>query len=225
MSRARVALYAAPGVEDLREIDRFAREAEAAGAAALHLDIADGNFVPLLQGGTDLVRAVAATSRLPLQIHLLTLEPERHLDTLRVPGVRTVYVHVESTARLYSAVARARALGMMPGVAANPASSIVDLEEILPYVDSVLLPPRDPGDDVAEPFPSMERRIFRVRRLADKWKAGIDVVVDGRISTEMLPALVSAGATSLVVNAGEPDQSVLPALTAMAAAVLSIGSA
>src|SRR5690606_6502914 len=114
-------------------------EAGDGGADWIHVDVKDGHFSPNLTLGPPVVAALRRVTTLPLDVHLMVEQPERLLDAFADAGADVLTVHVETCPHLHRTVQRIRELGVRPGVALNPATPLESLDEILPYVDLVLV--------------------------------------------------------------------------------------
>lgn len=177
------------------------REAEAAGADWIHLDVMDGHFVPNITIGPLVARAARRSTDLPLDAHLMIQAPERYLEDFARAGVDRITVHVETCPHLHRVVERIRELGMKPGVAINPGTSVDTLREILPHIDLVLVMSVNPGFGGQSYIPTSTQKIARVRALLTELTvAGVELQVDGGISMETIGAVVSAGATIVVAG-------------------------
>jgi ribulose-phosphate 3-epimerase len=184
------------------------RAAERGGAAAIHIDVMDGRFVSDITMGPVVVRAVRRATALPLDVHLMIVEPERHLEAFAAAGAASLAVHVEADSHLYQTLRRIRALGLRPWVALNPATSQHELEWILGEVSTVLVMTVEPGSG-GQPF--IPEMLDKIRALAELRRArGLDfeIAVDGGIAPDTAPAAVAAGASVLVAGTavhGAPD--------------------
>ncbi|MBA4158021.1 MAG: ribulose-phosphate 3-epimerase [Gemmatimonadetes bacterium] len=177
------------------------REAEAAGADWIHLDVMDGHFVPNITIGPLVARAARRSTDLPLDAHLMIQAPERYLEDFVRAGVDRITVHIETCPHLHRVVERIRELGMKPGVAINPGTSVDTLREILPHIDLVLVMSVNPGFGGQSYIPTSTQKIARVRALLTELTvAGVELQVDGGISMETIGAVVSAGATIVVAG-------------------------
>ena len=124
--------------EDIRAVER-------GGAGLLHVDVMDGHFVPNITIGPLVVKAARRVTELPLDCHLMISEPDRYIEDFSRAGAAMISVHVEAATHLHRTVTKIRELGCRPGVALNPATPVGLLEEILPYVDYVLIMSVNPG--------------------------------------------------------------------------------
>lgn len=177
-------------------------EAEAAGADWIHVDVMDGHFVPNLTIGPPVVAALRKVTELPLDVHLMIEAPERYLEAFADAGATYLTVHQEASVHLHRTVERIRELGMKPGVAINPATPLSALEEILPYVDLILIMTVNPGFGGQRYIPTSTEKVARLRQMLEErhlW--GVEIEVDGGISPQTAGEVVQAGATALVAGA------------------------
>lgn len=172
------------------------REAEAAGADRIQIDVMDGHFVPNLSMGPALFKAVRGATRLPLEAHLMVESPERFVEMFLAAGADLVLVQVESTYSLYRTVSTIKSGGARPGVVLNPGTPVEAVREILPYVDQVLVMTIEPGLGGQAFIPGMADKIRRVRELAPDH----DIEVDGGIDADSAARCVEAGANLLVAG-------------------------
>jgi ribulose-phosphate 3-epimerase len=186
---------------DFSRLGEQVTEAERAGADIIHIDVMDGRFVPSITVGPLVVRALRPVTRLPLHVHLMIVEPERHIDAFARAGADLITVHVETCPHLDRTLAQIREAGSRPSVTLNPATPLVTLEEVLDRVDLVLLMTVNPGFGGQEMIPSSADRVRRLRRMLDE--RGLDacsIEVDGGINEETIPEIVAAGADVLVMG-------------------------
>ena len=181
---------------DVGRLAEQVREAEAAGADRIQVDVMDGHFVPNLTFGPLVVAAVRKASRLPIEAHLMVERPEIYLEAFAKSGATLIEVQVEATSSLYRTVETIRELGAKAGVAINPATPVEDLREILPYIDLVNVMTVEPGFGGQKFIPGSPAKIRRVRALS----SDIEIEVDGGIDARTAPVVVEAGATVLVAG-------------------------
>jgi ribulose-phosphate 3-epimerase len=194
---------------DLGRLADEVRAAEAAGADWIHVDVMDGQFVPNLTFGFGIVRVVRAATQLPVDVHLMIVEPERHIDAFADAGADTLSVHVEGAQHLQRTLSHVRSLGKRAGVVLNPHTSEESLRYVLDDIDLVLVMTVNPGFGGQAFLPATVAKIRRVRELIDRAKHAIDLEVDGGISPQTARQVVEAGARVLVAgNAvfGQPDR-------------------
>jgi ribulose-phosphate 3-epimerase len=184
---------------DFARLGEQVREAEAAGADRIHVDVMDGHFVPNLSMGPVVVQWLRPVTRLPLEVHLMVAEPDRFLEAFAQAGADSLLVHVE-TANLHRTVQHIKHLGKKAGVALNPATSAVMLVEILPDVDLVLAMTVNPGFGGQQFISGTLGKIRRLRQMIDQAKPGVELEVDGGVEPETAPLVVEAGARVLVAG-------------------------
>lgn len=185
---------------DFARLGEEVQACERAGADRIHIDVMDGCFVPNITVGPVVVAAVRRATSLPLDVHLMVVEPERHLEAFARAGATTLLVQVEAAVHLHRAVQRIRSLGLRAGVVLNPATPLCFLDEILPEVDQVLVMTVNPGFG-GQPF--IPGTLGKIRRLAQRIREqglSVDLEVDGGITPETAPQVVRAGANVLVAG-------------------------
>jgi ribulose-phosphate 3-epimerase len=179
---------------------------EAAGADLLHVDVMDGRFVPNLTIGPVVVEAIRKRTRLPLDVHLMIVEPERYLADFAAAGADQITVHVEACPHLQRTLAQVRELGAKAGAALNPSTPPDVLDWVLDDLDLVLVMSVNPGFGGQRFIPSAYAKLRDISaRVAAR---PIDVSVDGGVKLENVAPLVAHGATVLVAGSaifGAPD--------------------
>ncbi len=186
---------------DFARLGEQARAAEEAGADWLQIDVMDGVFVPNISVGLPIVEALRRSVGLTLDCHLMITQPERYVADFVKAGANNITVHAEATAHLHRTIQHIKELGATAGVALNPATPLVALEEILPYLDLVLLMSVNPGFGGQAYIPTTSDKLRRLRRLlAARGLDRIHVQVDGGVKADNLAEIVQAGATNIVAG-------------------------
>jgi len=185
---------------DYRRLGEQVREAEAAGADYIHVDVMDGHFVPNISIGSVIVQAVRGVTALPLDVHLMIEEPERHIEAFARAGADILTVHPEASPHIHRVVEMIRRVGARPGVALNPGTPLSMIEDVLADVDLVLIMSVDPGFGGQEFIEEVLPKLRRLRRLLDDAGSAVEVEIDGGITAETAPRCVAAGARVLVAG-------------------------
>lgn len=183
---------------------------QAAGADWIHVDVMDGRFVPNLTVGPPVVAALRRATTLPLDVHLMIVEPERWIESFVRAGADVISVHVEASPHLHRTVAEIRRAGARAGVVLNPHSSEESVRYVLPDVDLVLVMSVDPGFGGQAFLPSVLPKVTRLREWIDAQGLDVALEIDGGIDTRTAAQALEAGADVLVAGSavfGADDRS------------------
>ncbi len=204
---------------NLLHLEEEVRAVAENGADFIHVDVMDGHFVPNLTFGPNMVRALKRIVQLPLDVHLMISNPDFYIGRYAEAGANLLTIHQETCPHLHRTVQMIHQAGMKAGVALNPATPLVTVEEILPDLDLLLIMSVNPGFGGQSFIPTSLKKIARARALIEAVGRDIFLEVDGGISPDTAPAVVAQGADVLVAgNAifGQPDP--VKALRALRAA-------
>lgn len=187
---------------------------ERGGAGVIHVDVMDGHFVPNITVGLPVTKAVAAATRLVVDTHLMLAEPGRWAEQFVEAGAGMVSVHVEADPHLHRTLNAIKAKGAQAGVAINPATPLVALEEALPFADFILLMSVNPGFGGQKFIPTVLAKLRRLRRMIDeRGLKDVRIQIDGGIDLTNIGEISAAGAEiivagSAVFGATDPTQAV-----------------
>jgi len=186
---------------------------ERGGAAVVHVDVMDGHFVPNITIGLPVVRALKQATQLPLDTHLMITNPGVYAEQFVEAGASMVSVHVEIDPHLHRTLDAIRKKGAMAGVAINPATPLVMLEEALPFADFILLMSVNPGFGGQKFIKTSLDKVRRLRRMIDERGLKTRIEIDGGIDRNNIAEIAAAGAEiivagSAVFNEADPAQAV-----------------
>jgi len=166
---------------------------EGGGVERLHVDVMDGVFVPNYTFGTDSVRALKKVTDLPLELHLMIVEPERHLETFAEAGADAITVHYEASPHLHRTLTEIRKLDCRSGAAINPSTPASALDDILEECDLALVM-------TINPIPRTLDKVRQVRAEVERQGLATEIEVDGGVDASNARACVDAGANVLVAG-------------------------
>jgi len=193
---------------DLGRLREQLAQIEEGGAEWVHVDVMDGCFVPNLTFGAALIRALKKLTNLPLDVHLMVVQPEKYIDEFADAGSAVFTFHPEATTHVQRQLVRIRERGMHAGLALNPGSPLSLVEEVVEDLDLLLVMSVNPGFGGQRYIPSTTPKIRRVRSLLDSRQSGAILEVDGGITVETIRLAWEAGACTFVAGTsvfGEKD--------------------
>jgi ribulose-phosphate 3-epimerase len=173
---------------------------ERGGASILHFDVMDGHFVPNITIGLPVLKSIAATTRLPIDAHLMISEPGRYATQFVDAGARMVSVHVEADPHLHRTLMSIKSAGAQAGVVLNPATPPSAVEEALLFADYVLVMSVNPGFGGQKFIPESVNKVRRLRQIIDDRRLPVRIEIDGGIDRSNIEAVVEAGAEIIVAG-------------------------
>jgi ribulose-phosphate 3-epimerase len=185
---------------DFTNLGEAVRAAERGGADWLHVDVMDGHFVPNITLGPLVVKAIRRVATVPLDVHLMISEPDRYLEAFAEAGAARISVHAEVLPHLHRTVQRIQGLGMKAGVALNPSTPVVMLEDVVGDLDHVLVMSVNPGFGGQTFIPRSESKVRAVRELLSARGARALIEIDGGIDAANAARVVAAGVDVLVAG-------------------------
>ena len=185
---------------DFARIGEQVTEVVEAGADYIHIDVMDGHFVPNITIGAPVLASIRPLTTLPLDVHLMIAHPERYISDFATAGADIITVHIEACTHLHKTVQSIKELGIKAGVSLNPATSLSMIEEIIPYIDLVLIMSVNPGFGGQDFIPATLPKIAKLRKILDDNKLSAELEVDGGVNIDNAPGIVQAGADVLVAG-------------------------
>jgi ribulose-phosphate 3-epimerase len=185
---------------DFGRLAEEVRAAETAGADWIHVDVMDGRFVPNITLGPPVVKAIRAATSLPVDVHLMIVEPERYLEDFAHAGADVLSVHVEACPHLHRTLQNVRHLGKRAGVVLNPATHENSIRYVIDSVDVVLVMSVNPGFGGQAFIPEVLPKVRAIRDMIDRSGRTIDLQIDGGIAQDTAAGAVEAGARVLVAG-------------------------
>jgi ribulose-phosphate 3-epimerase len=176
--------------------------AEAGGADYIHVDVMDGSFVPRISIGSFVTDRMAGKVSLPLDVHIMAVEPERHIDSFAGADTEYIVVHYEATRHLHRTLEYIRSLGKKSGVALNPSTDPRVLDYVLGDTDQVLVMSVNPGFGGQSFIPSSLRKLSELRRMREESGAGYIINIDGGVYPHNAAQIFEAGADMVISGSG-----------------------
>jgi len=187
---------------DFTRLAEEIRAVEAGGAKILHVDVMDGRFVPNITIGLPVVKSIRKFTDLTIDTHLMIVEPNRYAVEFVKAGANMVSVHVEIDPHLQRTLSAIREAGGQAGIAINPATSLISLEEALPFADFILLMSVNPGFGGQKFISTALDKLRRLRRMIDERGLNTKIEIDGGIDAGNIEKIVEAGADIIVSGTG-----------------------
>jgi len=193
---------------DFSRLGEQIQSVERAGASLLHVDVMDGRFVPNITIGLPVVKAISRATQLPIDAHLMIVEPGQYAEQFVRAGAKMVSVHLEADPHIHRTLSSIRAAGAHAGIAINPATPLSALEEAVKFADYVLIMSVNPGFGGQEFISASLDKVRRLRKLIDERGLKVRIEIDGGINRDNVAEVAGAGADIIVSGSaifGAPD--------------------
>lgn len=193
---------------DLGRLREQVEQAVEGGADWLHVDVMDGRFVPNLTFGAPVIRALRKLTDLPLDVHLMVIEPERYIEEYADLGADCFSFHIEAAVHAQRHLTAIRDRGMRAGIALNPSTPLSAIEEVVDDLDLLLVMSVNPGFSGQGYWPGSTRKLARARHLLTERGSAAVLEVDGGITPDTIAGAWRAGADTFVAGTavfGQPD--------------------
>ncbi len=185
---------------DFAQLGKEAKEAQSAGADLLHVDVMDGRFVPNITVGIPVVESLKKEVEVPLDVHLMIVEPEKYVRDFIKAGADYISFHFEAAVHHHRIVETIKSEGAKAGIALNPSTPVSFLEEILPFLDFVLVMSVNPGFGGQKFIETSLKKIEKLKELAEKLNPELLIEVDGGIKLDNVDEVLKSGARIIVAG-------------------------
>ena len=198
---------------DLSNLEKQIRFLEEGNADLIHIDVMDGTFVPNITFGPLLVKTIQKITNIPLDVHLMIINPEKYVEQFIDSGASYLTIHQEATLHLHRTIEMIKKLGAKAGVSLNPATTLSTLDEILQYLDLVLIMSVNPGFGGQTFIESSLQKISKLKKMISSNKLNTLIEVDGGINLENVEKVVKAGTDILVIGNSIFSSTDIPSIT------------
>ncbi len=185
---------------DFARLGEQIKTVEQAGASVLHVDVMDGRFVPNITVGLPVVKAISRATRLPIDAHLMIVEPGRYAESFVKAGAQMVSIHIEADPHAHRTLSAIRAAGARAGIAINPATPLSAIEEAIKFADYVLLMSVNPGFGGQTFIPESLEKVRRLRKMIEERGLRTRIEIDGGVDLDNIADVAGAGAEIIVAG-------------------------
>jgi ribulose-phosphate 3-epimerase len=183
---------------DFARLAEQIQAAEKAGVDWMHVDVMDGQFVPNISMGPFVVETVRRITQLPIDVHLMIENPERHIHSFANAGANRISIHIENNPNVHRTLQELREMGIHPGIVLNPGTPAASIAEVIPTIDMVLVMTVNPGFSGQNFLPQTISKIADIEKMLRSRQSQAVIQVDGGITAETLPLVYRAGARVIV---------------------------
>jgi len=185
---------------DFSKLGEEIQNAEEAGADLIHIDVMDGHFVPNLTFGPPVIASIRKVTRLPFDVHLMIENPERFIQDFVDAGSDIITIHCEAETHLHRAIESIKEKGIQAGVSLNPATPLCMIDEIIEYIDSIMIMSVNPGFGGQKCIDKVIPKIEKARKMIDTRAPHVRLEVDGGIKLDNIALFRDAGADIFVAG-------------------------
>jgi ribulose-phosphate 3-epimerase len=185
---------------DFGNLEKVIQMLNSSNADWIHIDVMDGVFVPNLTFGFQVIKSIKKLSQKPLDVHLMIVQPEKYFSEFRDAGADLICFHYEASVHLHRSIQHVRELGVKVGVALNPHTPVQLLDDVLEYLDMVLLMTVNPGYGGQKFIENSYRKILQLKKLINEKQLSTLIEVDGGVDLRNASKLVNSGADILVAG-------------------------
>ena len=185
---------------DFSRLGKEVIAAEKAGADFIHVDVMDGQFVPNITIGPLVVKAVKKDVSIPLDVHLMIVEPDNYVKEFADSGADIITVHSEACVHLHRSIQNIKECGVKAAVSLNPATPVSDIDLVLPYVDMVLIMSVNPGFGGQKFIPEALEKIKTLKKMITERNLNVEIEVDGGVTVDNVAEVKKSGADIVVMG-------------------------